>query len=62
MRTEERKDYEEYEQKVLETLLKVLNAYEEQKIDKDTFKENVQMLVNELRPEEQEKAMALVRF
>lgn len=62
MRTEERKDYEEYEQKVLETLLKVLNAYEEQKIDKDTFKENAQMLVNELRPEEQEKAMALVRF
>ncbi len=62
MRTEERKDYEEYEQKVLEMLLKVLNAYEEQKIDKDTFKENVQMLVNELRPEEQEKAMALVRF
>ena len=43
-------------------LLKVLNAYEEQKIDKDTFKENVEMLVNELRPEEQEKAMALVRF
>jgi hypothetical protein len=62
MRTEERKDYEEYEQKVLEMLLKVLNAYEEQKIDKDTFKENVEMLVNELRPEEQEKAMALVRF
>lgn len=62
MRTEERKDYEEYEQKVLEILLKVLNAYEEQKIDKDTFKENVEMLVNELRPEEQEKAMALVRF
>ena len=62
MRTEERKDYEEYEQKVLETLLKVLNAYEEQKIDKETFKENAQMLVNELRPEEQEKAMALVRF
>ena len=62
MRTEERKDYEEYEQKVLEMLLKVLNAYEEQKIDKDTFKENVQILVNELKPEEQEKAMALVRF
>lgn len=62
MRTEEQRDYEEYEQKVLEMLLKVLNAYEEQKIDKDTFKENVQMLVNELRPEEQEKAMALVRF
>lgn len=62
MRTEEKKDYEEYEQKVLEMLLKVLNAYEEQKIDKDTFKENAQMLVNELRPEEQEKAMALVRF
>lgn len=62
MRTEERKDYEEYEQKVLEMLLKVLNAYEEQKIDKDTFKENVEMLINELRPEEQEKAMALVRF
>lgn len=62
MRTEEQRDYEEYEQKVLEMLLKVLNAYEEQKIDKDAFKENVQMLVNELRPEEQEKAMALVRF
>jgi hypothetical protein len=62
MRTEEQRDYEEYEQKVLEMLLKVLNAYEEQKIDKDTFKENVEMLVNELRPEEQEKAMALVRF
>ena len=62
MRTEERKDYEEYEQKVLETLLKVLNAYEEKQIDKETFKENAQMLVNELRPEAQEKAMALVRF
>lgn len=62
MRIEEQRDYEEYEQKVLEMLLKVLNAYEEQKIDKETFKENVEMLVNELRPEEQEKAMALVRF
>jgi len=62
MRTEERKDYEEYEQKVLETLLKVLNAYEEKQIDKETFKENIGILVNELRPEEQEKAMALVRF
>lgn len=62
MRNEEQKDYQEYEQKVLEMLLKVLNAYEEQKIDKETFKENVEMLVNELRPEEQEKAMALVRF
>ena len=62
MRTEERKDYEEYEQKVLETLLKVLNAYEEKQIDKETFKENAGILVNELRPEEQEKAMALVRF
>lgn len=62
MRNEERNDYQEYEQKVLEMLLKVLNAYEEQKIDKETFKENVEMLVNELRPEEQEKAMALVRF
>lgn len=62
MRTEEKKDYEEYEQKVLEMLLKVLNAYEEKQIDKEIFKENAQMLVNELRPEEQEKAMALVRF
>ena len=62
MRNEEQRDYQEYEQKVLEMLLKVLTAYEEQKIDKETFKENVEMLVNELRPEEQEKAMALVRF